>query len=75
MLRDNQYPDYFVNPIINVTLCKLVDKRQDDSNENDCVEDLDMTCDANACVHVVPENEKFRFFVLYRGKPTDMLAK
>ena len=75
MLHDNQYPDYFVDPIIHTTLCKLVDKNYVDSMEIDCAEDLDMTRDVNACVHVVPENEKFRFFVLYRGKPTDMLAK
>ena len=56
MLRDNQYPDYFVDPIVNATLYRSVDKRQDDSNENDYVEDLDMTRDTNACVHVVPEN-------------------
>ena len=75
MLHDNQYPDHFVDPIIHTTLCKLVYKNYVDSMEIDCAEDLDMTRDVNACVHVVPENEKFRFFVLYRGKPTDMLAK
>ena len=55
MLRDNQYPNLFIDPIIKTILCKLVDRNHNASFEDNCDVDCDMTVDANNCVHSVSE--------------------
>ena len=74
ILRDNQYPDSFFFPIIHATLNKLVTVNNDDV-DNSSVNNLDLTLDPNACLISMDKKDKFKFFLEYRGKPTDLLAK
>ena len=34
-----------------------------------------VSLDSNACARVFDDKDKFKFFIAYRGKPTDVLAK
>ena len=43
ILRDNQYPNSFIDPIIKTTLGKTVERNHDASFEDDCGVDCDMT--------------------------------
>ena len=74
ILEDNQYPPSFTMPIINSTICKLVSEDKDSvANEEEECENV-TPLDDNACLNVVSEKDKFRFFVNYRGKATEKLA-
>ena len=74
ILEDNQYPSSFTMPIINSTLCKILSEDKDNvANEKEECEDVTVL-DDNACLNVVSEKDKFRFFVNYRGKATEKLA-
>ena len=74
ILRDNQYPDSFFYPIIHATLNKLITVNNEDV-DNSSVNNLDLTLDPNACLISMDKKDKFKFFLEYRGKPTDLLAK
>ena len=74
ILRNNQYPDSFFFPIIHATIVKLVTVNNDDV-DNSSVNNLDLTLDPNACLISMDRKDKFKFFLEYRGKPTDLLAK
>ena len=60
-------------PLINTTITKLVSD-DPDLNRSDA-HDLDVSVDSNACLNFVDEKDKFKFFLTYRGKPTENLAK
>ena len=61
-------------PIISSTICKLVSEDKDSvANEEEECENV-TPLDDNACLNVVSEKDKFRFFVNYRGKATEKLA-
>ena len=70
ILDKNQYPSSFVMPIIEKTITKLI-VPQDDSHSD---ENLNISLDPEACLYNMEEKDKFRFFVQYRGKPTEKLA-
>ena len=77
ILNNNQYPPSLVEHVINDTLTKLLGVNEEvndsvnESNNSEC----DLSLDSNACIRVVPNHEKFKFFVNYRGKPTEQLTK
>ena len=74
ILNQNQYPPSFVDPIIHNTISKLVSPHHDNLDETVEAE-TNLSLDSNACANVVPEHEKYKFFLVYRGKPTENLAK
>ena len=71
ILCRNQYPDSFIFPIIKTTIDKLVNTETD--KDTDSV-DVSITSDSDPDVNHIPEKDWFKFFVTYRGKPTDQLA-
>ena len=71
ILNKNQYPDSFVEDLIKSTLYKLLG--ENDEPDVDNISDLSL--DANACLYQIPEKDKFKFFITYRGKPTEELSK
>ena len=80
ILKNNQYPLSFIEPIINSTLNKLIgfDENKnnmsgvdDNSSENSY---NDISLDSNACMNQFKEKDKFMFFLQYRGKITDKLS-
>ena len=73
ILSKNQYPQSFIMPILNTTISKLVSN--DIELDNDDVHDVNVSMDSNACLDIVDEKDKFKFFLNYRGKPTENLAK
>ena len=46
--------------------------KENDNSENTTI--LESSFDTNACLDI-DEKEKFMFFISYRGKPTEQLAK
>ena len=73
ILENNQYPPSFTEHIIKNTLYKLLDEEVDDEESEDSV--LDNSLDQNAYLVNVPNKDKFKMFLTYRGKPTEQLAK
>ena len=78
ILKNNQYPLDFIQPIINSTLNSILGCTNDiNSSMNSSFEDSDssfISLDSNACRFKFEEKEKFLFFINYRGKLTDKLA-
>ena len=78
ILKYNQYPISFIEPIINSTLNSILGVSDDisecSSNTSSDSSD-DMSLDPNACLNQFKEKDKFHFFVNYRGKLTERLAK
>ena len=72
ILTNNQYPLPFIEENIKNTLNKILQK--DDSSLPETVS-CDETLEPNACIHSIPDKEKFLFFLNYRGKPTEHFAK
>ena len=74
ILENNQYPSSFVLPIIKNTMDKIISPpvKEIDDDENNTI--LESSLDSNACLDI-DEKEKFMFFISYRGKPTEQLAK
>ena len=75
ILENNQYPSEFYMPIINKTLQKLVsveDDVTDDVNDGVSISNsLNESMDGNACLHMISEKDRYKFFLQYRGKETD----
>ena len=84
ILLNNQYPLSFVENLINITFNKIitrdvvednevnessdhVNESIDDINENDC----DLSIDPNGFSGDMLDKDKFRFYINYRGKPTE----
>ena len=71
ILKNNQYPDNFVFPIVNLVMTKLACpheyERLKDENES-------RVDDVPDCLLVLSEKEKYMFCINYRGKPTEKLA-
>ena len=65
-LHRNQYPDNFLDPIIYETINKIMnnDEAKDNTSDNTSVVSLD----SDACLDMVSEKDKFRFYLSYRGK-------
>ena len=61
-------------PIINKTITKIVCKNNQSDTESDSVEELNVSLDSNAWLNNMKEKDKFKFFINYRGKPTENLA-
>ena len=61
-------------PIIKTTIDKLVSSQDAESDMNS-ESSLELSLDSNACLNTVRDKDKFKFFVCYRGKPTEELAK
>ena len=65
-------------PIVRYTIEKLVSPGENQMNDsvNDSMnESANDSLDSNACLYNMDEKDKFMFFVTYRGKPTEQLAK
>ena len=73
-LKNNQYPDSFVFPIVNAVMTKLACPEEyerlkaENENEKRAEEVPD-------CLLELSEKDKYMFFVDYRGKPTEKLAQ
>ena len=81
ILKHNQYPLDFIEPIINSTLYSIIDCPTDDnvnmstdSEHSDSFISNDNSLDSNACLNHFEEKDKFKFFINYRGKLTEKLA-
>ena len=81
ILINNQYPKTFIENIFKKTLDKIVDNNQntsiseDNDNEDNESEENNSILDPNSCLHNISEKDKYRFFVKYRGKPTEHFAQ
>ena len=80
ILENNQYPNSFVMPIVKRVIDKLVCPEGYDECVTDSVSESvnESTCeslDSNACLINMADKDKFKFFLTYRGKPTEQLAK
>ena len=78
ILENNQYPTSFIMPIIKNTIDKLVSSQDIDSDissDNNSEGNLELSLDSNACLTTIRDKDKFKFFLCYRGKPTEQLAK
>ena len=73
ILCKNQYPPSFVENIIKRTLNKLLGVDVEEEEDEEKVNDISL--DPNACLNHVLDKDKFKFFITYRGKPTEQLAK
>ena len=71
ILNKNQYPPALVEDIIKNTLNNLLCVPNDD----DAPDISEISFDSNAYLVQVANKDKFKFFVNYRGKPTEQLAK
>ena len=76
ILENNQYPSEFYMPIINKTLQKLVSVKDDVTDDDEVTDDVSMnlcneSVDENACLHMINDKDKYKFFLQYRGKETD----
>ena len=77
ILMNNQYPESFIDKYIKETLHKLLadpDSESDSVVSNTSVS-IDTSIDSNACLNQFNNKDKFKFFITYRGKPTEQLAK
>ena len=79
ILLKNQYPLIFIEQIFNTTLNKIlsVDKNSenmDESEESINESLLSMDYETLMCVQIL-DKDKFKFFVNYRGKPTDKFVQ
>ena len=83
ILKKNQYPLTFIEPIINSTISSLISGSDDvcdsfsSSNSSCCSSTsnhINISLDTNACLYQIDEKDKFRLFLNYRGKLTDKLA-
>jgi len=72
ILKDNQYPDSFVFPIVNNVMTKLACPQE---YERLNAENESRVKDVPDCLLELSEKEKYMFFVEYRGKPTEKLAQ
>ena len=81
ILEENQYPEYFYEPIISDTLTKLVKQNcESSSNEEIDISVLSQSVhesqdEVNRCVHNIEDKDKFMLFVQYRGKCTEEYAR
>ena len=62
--------------IINKTLQKLVSVKDDVTDDDEVTDDVSMnlcneSVDENACLHMINDKDKYKFFLQYRGKETD----
>ena len=78
ILKHNQYPLSFIEQILNITLNKLlgVDANNLNNSDHDDASSVnsDISLDSNAYLYNFKEQDKFKFFVKYRGKITEKLA-
>ena len=85
ILLKNQYPPSFIDDTINNTLTKILSNVDDNSkhvndSENESVDDSveddgqEVSLDSNACIQNFREQDKFKFFMNFRGKPTEKFA-
>ena len=91
ILTNNQYPPSFIDDLMNKTLTKLLSSDDDDKevqdsmnasvneeivseNEED-VSENDVSLDPNAYSVNLREKDKFKFFMNYRGKPSEKFAR
>ena len=88
ILTNNQYPPSFIDDLMNETLTKLLSDGDNDKNsmngsvneedvdENeDVVSENDLSIDPNAFLVNLREIDKFKFFMNYRGKPSEKFAR
>ena len=89
ILYNNQYPPSFVENIINITLNKIITRDvveridtnetiEDDNKSNDHDDDVNETnvsIDSNIFSGEILEKDKFRFYINYRGMPTEKLVQ
>ena len=88
ILKKNQYPEAFYEPIIHETLTKIIQKDNVPENEESVLNLSDMSSstetedvtqnidiDTKVAIHSIEDKDKFRLFVQYRGKATDELAQ
>ena len=81
ILRENQYPEQFYEPIINAAITKLV--TQNCIDESDKSKDTsilsqsfhDSQDNVNRCHHDIEDRDKFMYFIQYRGKCTEEYAR
>ncbi len=71
ILKNNQYPDSFVSPIVNTIMTKLACPHEYERLKAENETSVD---DIPDCLFVLSEKEKYMFCVNYRGKPTEKLA-
>ena len=71
ILKNNQYPDSFVFPIVNTIMTKLACPHEYERLKAEKETSVD---DVPDCLFVLSEKEKYMFCVNYRGKPTEKLA-
>ena len=74
ILSKNQYPQSFIMPIISNTIRKLVSNNDQSDTESESVGELNVSLDSNAWLNNMKEKDKFKFFISYRGNPTENLA-
>ena len=60
--------------MLRYTISNLVSPHHDNLDETVEAE-TNLSFESNACANVLPEHEKYKFFLVYRGKPTENLAK
>ena len=81
ILLNNQYPINFIEDIFKKTLNKIIESNQnisiseDNESEVSESEENNSELDPNGCLHNISEKDKYRFFVNYRGKPTEHFAQ
>ena len=73
ILKNNQYPDNFVFPIVNAVMTKLACPHEYERLKDENESRVDDIPDAD-CLLVLSEKEKYMFCINYRGKPTEKLA-
>ena len=74
ILNKNQYPSSLVEDIIKNTLNNLLSVPKDD-NASEISDTSESSIDSNAYLVQVANKDKFKFFINYRGKPTEQLAR
>ena len=75
ILLNNQYPPTLIDDIVHDCLYKILDVSDEETDSNEDNESSDMSMDSNACLNIIENKDKFKFFIQYRGKPTEQLAK
>ena len=79
ILKENQYPEQFYEPIINAAITKLVtlnsvtENREDTSSLSQSFHDSQD--DVNRCQQKIEEKDKFMYFIQYRGKCSEEYAR
>ena len=78
ILTNNQYPLSFIDRYIKETLHKILSDPNSESilsSSDTSSVSINTSVDSNACMNQFDNKDKFKFFITYRGKPTEQLAK